>query len=72
MYGSEESHPVTGWSNNRGWAYFTAPATGTYTFYGSVGSYSKPYTLQEGETIMLYTRIDNPKKIIKKHLPFIY
>lgn len=60
MYGSEESHQVTGWSNNRGWAYFTAPATGTYTFYGSDGSYLKPYTLQEGETIMLYTRINNP------------
>lgn len=61
MFGSEESHQVTGWSNNRGWAYFTAPATGTYTFYGSDGSNSQPYTLQEGETIMLYTRIEDPK-----------
>lgn len=60
MFGSEESHQVTDKRNDRGWAYFTAPATGTYTFYGSVGSYSQPYTLQEGETIMLYTRIDNP------------
>ena len=61
MFGSEESHQVTDKSNDRGWAYFTAPATGTYTFYGNDGSKTKPYTLQEGETIMLYTRIEDPK-----------